>query len=204
MPVVYSHPSGFRVEVRTADAFDLPADALVFGGSVALRRRLESLAGKRFRPFEHANGVRPADLLLSDRLPWRKVVSYRYHPRRTRIFWPTTSPAPPAAHILTLTSELFWLLRSTERGLTFPERVLLLPLGWRCPEVSSAAWTAALWRYGEERQRDVSARTFILADMKDSSPYLPLLDNRNAAMYQMLRGWDFTGSAYVHPFRQTR
>jgi hypothetical protein len=199
-PIEYSHRAGFRVEVRKADALDLCADLLIFGRSPGLRGRLAALAGREFRPLEGFQSFRRAEVLRSTRLPWRVAVSYGYQERKARVEWPLESTAPPAAHILTLTSELFWLVRTAESGLTFPKRVVLLPLGWRYPEVSAAAWVAALWRYGEMAQRGVSTRTFVLADVRDPSGYLPLLNNHNGALYRMLRGWEMVDASYAHPF----
>jgi hypothetical protein len=186
---VFGDEDGDHVEVRTADALTIPADAAVFGKCPPVRAALEAATGARFEPWRCGPGdLLPKDLLQSSRGPWRRAVSLAYHPRRRPL---PERPRPAAcSHAGRLIVELNALFGRLERlGAT---TILILPLSWRNPDVVIPATVAALWWHcwaratfgrvpdGARRaRRPPPAHTFILADRDDASIYIPALENRD-------------------------
>ncbi len=203
----YKHPSGIRLEIHRADAFDIPADMLLFGKTAALRERIEQTAGKAFEAY--APGAfprattpcgRPLTAVRSDRLPWPLAVSMRYHPRNGPLDAMAITP-PHMPHVWKLFFDLDFLL-NTFGGQHGAERVLFLPFSWRNPRVIALATVGAICHYSQHRRRtqllvrrsmwnEAAAehnaewlaelsrpRCFMIADLSDPSPYEEVLANR--------------------------
>ncbi len=182
---VYRHRSGAQVEVITGDAWEIPADALVFGGTHELRCEVEERSRRPFRRLGCKEAPGAVRGVLSDRLPWRHVVSLSARVR-------TDNANGGRARKLAL--EIAGVLLHSQFGR--PRRLLILPVSHRHPEVVAAATVAALWYFIQQREAahalgSGSPWTFILADLEDAAPYEPVLRNHNGCLGNMLKRWGF-------------
>ena len=197
---VYRHRSGAAVEVITGDAWETPADALVFGRTHDLSREIETRSGKPFRRLGGNEAPPSVRGVLSDRLPWRRVVSLS-----ARVRTDNSNGSRARNLALTIAGALLYLDSQFGR----PRRIVILPVSHRHPEVVAAATVAALWSFMQQREAAHASGsgtpwTFILADRRDSSPYEPLLRNHNGCLGDILKRGDFLDDWTRHDLFSSR
>jgi hypothetical protein len=154
----YSIGSRARLELHTADVFSVPADALVFGRSTAVRNRAEDIAGAVFKPMIRDSPFTsqlpvgsvighpqligwPCELLSSSALPWTHALSIAYTPQNKNPFALLTPPRFPHVSRLARSLEyvLFWLWHFVAA-----RSVAILPLSVHNPEVIACATISAI------------------------------------------------------------
>src|SRR5687767_1061403 len=127
---VYRHRSGAEVEVITGNAWEIPADALVFGRTRELRCVIEERSGKPFRRLGYREAPGAVWGILSGRLPWRHVVSLSARIRTDN---------SNGSHARKLALEIAGALLYLDSQFGRPRRLLILPVAHRHPEVVAAA-----------------------------------------------------------------
>jgi hypothetical protein len=181
----YRHESGNRIEVHRADAFALPADALVYGRRSPIDRTLGELPRKPLRPsLAKLLRRRVRSVEGTADLPWKRAFAVDYHPR---------AGALDGHHTLYLyldLTNLTWVLRQ-EFG---ARSILLLPLSWRNPAVVahatvrmvlSQSWNDFQMRESCRRHGDGPPAwmpppcTFLLVDLHDPSPFVEAIEDGN-------------------------
>jgi hypothetical protein len=142
LPRTYTIGQRTRLELHDADAFLVPADAMVFGRCTVVRNRAEAMAGRPFEPATTLTDVGwPCAQLTSLDLPWHHAVSIDYRPRSRDPFAVFTMPRLP--HVARLARALEGLLFSLRHRMAV-KTVAIMPLSSRNPEVVACATISAV------------------------------------------------------------
>ncbi len=146
----FTYPPDFVIDLIQGNALEIKADVAIFGRCKKLKRHLEAVAGCPFEPFVKPwKGRRKISILRHAKLPWPTAISVDYAPRNVATevrrtakgYWPR-KPTHTAGLFLNLWQILFKIHEELAA-----ERVLLLPLSWRNPDVVSIATAGAIWKH---------------------------------------------------------
>lgn len=137
----YKQGKHLAIDLFAGDAFEIAADALIFGRTKSLRELIESKA-PRFQPVPKHESLQyplyPRRNLLrtkSKRLPWRYAYSVQYRPRRA---------GPTSLHVQRLALNIHQTLLSYVIKDAPAKHVVIVPFSWRNPESLACATIGGL------------------------------------------------------------
>lgn len=139
----YKQGKHLAIDLFVGDAFEIAADALIFGRTKSLRELIESKA-PRFQPVPKHESLQyplyPRRNLLctkSKRLPWRFAYSVQYRPQHA---------GPTSLHVQRLAFNIYQTLLFYVINKDAPAKhVVIVPFSWRNPETLAYATIGALF-----------------------------------------------------------
>jgi hypothetical protein len=167
----YKQGPRLAIDLFAGDAFDVAADAIVFGRTKSLTEKIESKA-PRFQPVPKHESLRyplhPRRNLLrtkSKRLPWPFAYSLPYRPQRA---------SPTSLHVQRLALNIFQTLLSYVTKDSPAKHVVIVPFSWRNPEALAYATFGALLHTDAFVQ---IATRYTIAALDNLDPFEQLFDN---------------------------
>lgn len=137
----YKQGKQLAIDLFAGDAFDVAADAIIFGRTNSLVKSIESKA-PRFRPVPKDERLQyplpPGRNLLrtkSKRLPWTYAYSLQYRPR---------CAVPASRHVQHLALNIYQTLLCYVIKDSPARHVVIVPFSWRNPETLAYATLGGL------------------------------------------------------------
>ncbi|MGH7138850.1 MAG: hypothetical protein ACREHD_24140, partial [Pirellulales bacterium] len=132
----YKQDKHLAIELFAGDAFEVAADAIIFGRTKSITKSIESKA-PGFQPVPMHESLQyplyPRRNLLrtkSKRLPWRFAYSLQYRPRHA---------GPTSLHVQRLAFNIYQTLLLHVVHDTSAKHVVIVPFSWRNPETLAYA-----------------------------------------------------------------